>query len=141
MNSNLDFKDRNLEVWSKLIADENEKYKIKENIGAIIDEDENTYFWSQNLSSFSNIDNSNYFKASSHSRDQLDKVDDFDDILRIHLGKEKTKTVLNNFYPFILFRTMLGNKLNPPNSIDMSIAVPKINYPDFIKFKINLKTS
>ena len=141
LNSNLDFKDRNLEVWSKLIADENEKYKIKENIGAIIEEDENTYFWSQNLSSFSNIDNSNYFKASSHSRDQLDKVDDFDDILRIHLGKEKTKTVLNNFYPFILFRTMLGNKLNPPNNIDMSIAVPKINYPDFIKFKINLKTS
>ena len=141
LNSNLDFKDRNLEVWSKIITDGNEKYKIKENIGAIIDEDENTYFWSQNLSSFSNIDNSNYFKDSSESKDKVDKVDDFDYILRIHLGKEKTKTVLNNFYPFILFRTMLGNKLNPPNNIDMSIAVPKINYPDFIKFKINLKTS
>jgi len=36
---------------------------------------------------------------------------------------------------------MLGNKLNPPDSIDISISEPSINYPDFIKFTIKLKTS
>ena len=36
---------------------------------------------------------------------------------------------------------MLGNKLNSPQNIDISVAVPTINYPDFVKFKINLKTS
>ena len=40
------------------------------------------------------------------------KINDFDDVIKIHLGKEKTKTVLNNFYPYILFKTMLGNKLD-----------------------------
>jgi hypothetical protein len=38
-------------------------------------------------------------------------------------------------------KTMLGNTLNPPQDIDIAIAVPTINYPDFIKVKINLKTS
>ena len=72
---------------------------------------------------------------------KTDELNDFNDILRIHLGKEKTKAVLNNFYPYILFKAMLGNKLNPPQNIDISVAVPTINYPDFIKFKINIKTS
>jgi hypothetical protein len=36
---------------------------------------------------------------------------------------------------------MLGNTLNHPKNIDISIAVPSINYPDFMKVKINLKTS
>ena len=66
---------------------------------------------------------------------------DFDDVLRIHLGKEKTKAILNSFYPYILLKTMLGNTLNPPQDIDIAIAVPTINYPDFIKVQINLKTS
>ena len=70
-----------------------------------------------------------------------DEINDFNEILRIHLGKEKADTILNTFYPYILFKTMLGNKLNPPQNIDISIAVPTINYPDFIKFKINLQTS
>ena len=61
--------------------------------------------------------------------------------MQFDLGEEKTKKVLNNFYPYILFKTMLGNKLTPPQNIDISIAVPTINYPDFIKVKINLKTS
>ena len=71
----------------------------------------------------------------------LNEVNEFNDILRIHLGKKKTETVLNNFYPYILFKTMLGNQLNFPNNIDISIGVPSINYPDFIKFKVTLKTS
>ncbi len=141
LSSNLDFKNRDLEVWSKISTGENENNEIRENIEAIIEEDEETYIWSQSISSISNFDNTNYFQNHSDKKQSIDKVNDFDDILRIHLGKEKTKTVLNNFYPYVLFKTMLGNKLNPPQNIDISIAVPTINYPDFIKFKINLKTS
>tara|TARA_Y100001968_G_scaffold143382_1_gene131005 strand:- start:123 stop:1709 length:1587 start_codon:yes stop_codon:yes gene_type:complete len=141
LSSNLDFQDRNLEIWSKISTDGSEKYKIKENIEAIIDEDEKTYFWSQNLSSISNFDNINYLKDHSNREVNFEKIDGFDDILQIRLGEEKSKAVLNNFYPYILLRTMLGNKLTTPKNIDISIAVPKINYPDFIKFKINLKTS
>ena len=68
-------------------------------------------------------------------------MNDFDDILRIHLDKKKTKLILNKFYPYILLKTMLGNKLNSPQTIDISISIPTINYPDFIKFQISLKTS
>jgi len=82
-----------------------------------------------------------YLKNDSNNAQNIDVVNDFNDVLRIHLGEEKTKTVLNNFYPYILFKTMLGNKLTPPQNIDISIAIPTINYPDFIKVKINLKTS
>ena len=80
-------------------------------------------------------------KNYSDNEQKVDEVNDFNDVLRIHLGEEKTKTILNNFYPYILFKTMLGNKLTPPKNIDMSIAVPTINYPDFVKVKINFKTS
>tara|TARA_Y100001968_G_scaffold144826_1_gene132261 strand:- start:52 stop:1533 length:1482 start_codon:yes stop_codon:yes gene_type:complete len=139
--SNLDFKNRQLEIWSKISTDENAKYELKENIEAIIEEDEETYIWSQNLSSISNFDITNYLKNYSENEQKIDKVNDFNDVLKIHLGEEKTKIILNNFYPYILFKTMLGNKLTPPKNIDMSIAVPSINYPDFIKVKINFKTS
>ena len=141
LNSNLDFKNRKLEIWSKISTDENEQYGLKENIEAIIEEDEETYIWSKNFSSISSFDNTNYSKNYSDNKQKIDKVNNFDDVIRIHLGEEKTKTVLNNFYPYILFKTMLGNKLNPPKNIDISISVPTINYPDFIKVKINLKTS
>ena len=66
---------------------------------------------------------------------------DFDDIIRIKLGKQKTEVFLNNFYPYILLRSMLGNQLDFPKNIDISVAIPTINYLDFVKFKINLKTS
>ena len=69
------------------------------------------------------------------------KDDGFDDIIRLHLGKENSEVLLNDFYPYLLLKTMLGNKFNFPENIDMSFAIPTINYPDFIKFKINLKTS
>jgi len=141
LNSNLDFKSRKLEIWSKISTNENNTYELKDNIEAIVEEDEKTYIWSQNLSSISNFDNTNYLKNYSDNEQNTNEFNDFDDVLKIHLGKEKTKTILNNFYPYILFRTMLGNKLNPPKNIDISIAVPTINYPDFIKVKINLKTS
>ncbi len=141
LNSNLDFENKKLEIWSKISTDENKKFELKDNIEAIIEEDEETYIWSQNLSSISNFDNRNYLKSFSDNYQKIDEVNDFNDVLRIHLGKEKTKKVLNNFYPYILFKTMLGNKLTPPQDIDISIAVPTINYSDFIKVKINLKTS
>ena len=141
LSSNLDFKNRKLEVWSKISTDENEKYHIKENIEAIIDEDEKTYIWSQSLSSISNFDKINFLQNYSEIEHDTDKILDFNEILKIHLGEEKTKVFLNNFYPYILFKTMLGNKLAPPQNIDISISVPTINYSDFIKFKINVKTS
>ncbi len=141
LSSNLDFKNRKLEIWSKIITDENEKYELIENIEAITQEDEATYIWSQYLSSISNFENTNYLQNYSDNEQSIDEVNDFNDVLRIHLGEDKTKTVLNNFYPYILFKTMLGNKLTPPQNIDISISVPTINYPDFIKVKINFKTS
>ncbi len=141
LTSNLDYKNRDLEVWSKISTSENGKDEIVENIEAIIEEDKETYIWSQSLSSISNFDSANYLQNYSDDKQSIDKVNDFNDILRLYLGKEKTKTLLNNFYPYILFKTMLGNKLSTPQNIDISIAVPTINYPDFVKFRINLKTS
>jgi len=141
LRSNVDFKNRKLEVWSKISTGETPKYELKENIEAIMEEDEETYIWSQNLSSILNFDTTNYLQNYSFKKDKIDEFNDFDDVLRIHLSEEKTKRILNNFYPYILLKTMLGNKLNPPQNIDMSIAVPAINYPDFIKVKITLKTS
>ncbi|WP_269624142.1 DUF3352 domain-containing protein [Prochlorococcus marinus] len=140
-SSNLDFKNRKLEIWSKISTDENERYALKENIEAIVEEDEETYIWSQNLSSISNFENINYLQYYSANEQKIDEANDFNDVLRIHLGEEKTNTVLNNFYPYILFKTMLGNQLTSPKNIDISIAVPTINYSDFIKVEINLKTS
>ena len=64
-------------------------------------------------------------------------MNDFDDIVRIHLGNRKTEEFVNSFYPYILLRAMLGNKLDFPQNIDISIATPTINYTDFVKFKIN----
>ena len=141
LNSNLDFKSRKLEIWSKISTNENKIYELKDNIEAIVEEDEETYIWSQNFSSISNFDNTNYIKNYLDNEQKADKLKDFNDILRIHLGEEKTKEILNSFYPYILFKTMLGNTLNHPKNIDISIAVPSINYPDFMKVKINLKTS
>ena len=140
-NSNIDFKNKSLEVWSKLSTRENEKYQLNENIKAIIEENEGRYIWGQKLESIADLDDQEYLDKDYNSENLIDKIDDFDNILQIHLGKKKTKEFLNDFYPYILFKTMLGNKVNPPSSIDISIAIPTVNYPDFIKFEINLKTS
>ena len=137
----LEYKNRKFEIWTKINTDENEKYEIVEKIGAIIEEDKETFTWSKKLSAFFDFDNINHFSNYLDKEQNIEEVDNFNDVLRIHLGKEKTQRFLNNFYPFILFKTMLGNKLNPPKNIDITIAIPSINYPDFIKVKINLKTS
>ena len=65
LNSNLDFKSRKLEIWSKISTNENNTYELKDNIEAIVEEDDKTYIWSQNLSSISNFDNTNYLKNYS----------------------------------------------------------------------------
>ena len=140
-SSNLDFKNSELEIWSKFSTDENEKYELKEKVMAIIKEDKDTYIWSQNLSAISNFDNINYLQNYSDNEQNTDEINNFEEILNIHLGEEKTNIILNNLYPYILLNTLLGNKLTPPKNIDMSILVPKINYSDFIKVKINLKTN
>ena len=138
LKSYLNFKNKNLEVWSKLTTINNEKIELKENIEAIIQENEDKYIWSQDLSSISKFGNKEYIINHINSNDSEDENNYFDDIIRIHLGKKKTEVLLNNFYPYILLRTMLGNQLNFPRNIDISIATPRINYTDFVKFKINL---
>jgi len=140
-SSNIEFNNKNLQVWSKITTNNNEKFELKENIEAIIEENNETYIWSQDLFSISEFNDKKYLPNNLYSEYKIDEVNDFDDILRIHLGKEKTKLILNKFYPYILLRTMLGNKLNSPQAIDISISIPTINYPDFIKFQISLKTS
>ncbi len=137
-NSNLEFKNKILEVWSKITTDTNEDYEIRENIEAITEENKDVYIWSQDLSSISNFDNNKY---SLKNIDSENENNDFNEIIKIHLGKERTEAFLNDFYPYILLRTMLGNKLDFPQNLDISMAIPAINYPDFVKFKINLKTS
>jgi len=141
LDSKLDFKNKNLEVWSKITTTKNEQYEIKEDIEAITEENEDVYTWSQDLSSILTFDNRKYSLNNIDTEYSENNKNDFDDVIRIHLGKEKTEVFLNNFYPYILLRTMLGNKLNSPQNIDLCVAVPTINYPDFVKFKINLKTS
>ncbi len=141
LKSRLELKNRNVEVWSKLSMNNNEKYQIKENIGAILEQYEGTYIWGEDLSAFRMLDNIKYLANYLDFENNTEESNNFDDILRIHLGKETTETALNNFYPYILLKTMLGNSLNSPQNIDISFAVPNINYPDFIKFKVNLKTS
>ncbi len=44
MNSNLDFKSRKLEIWSKISTNENNIYELKDNIEAIVEEDERLTF-------------------------------------------------------------------------------------------------
>ena len=141
MLSNIDFQKRKLEVWSKISTVENQKYEIKENIEAIFIEGDENYIWSKNLAAIKNLENIDYLRKLSDSEKSNYETNDFNDVLRIHLGQEKTKIILNNFYPFMLLKTLLGNKLSFPNNIDISISVPEINYSDFIKFKINVKTS
>ncbi len=138
LNSYLDFKKKNLEVWSKLTTINNEKVELKESVEAIVQENEDIYIWSQDLSSIASFGNKEYIENNINSDGNKDRINDFDDIVRIHLGKRKTEEFLNSFYPYILIRTMLGNKLDFPQNIDISIATPTINYPDFVKFKINL---
>ena len=141
LDSVLDFKNRNFEIWTKINTDESENYEIKENVGAIIEEDKETFTWGQNLSAFFDFDNKNNLSDYLYKEQKREEGDNFNDVIRIHLGKEKTMKFLNNFYPYILFKAMLGNKTNPPQNIDIIVAIPAINYTDFIKVKINLKTS
>tara|TARA_Y100001968_G_scaffold194400_1_gene178324 strand:- start:546 stop:2111 length:1566 start_codon:yes stop_codon:yes gene_type:complete len=141
LNSNIDFENKDLEVWSKISTDINDDYELKRNIEAIFEETEEIYIWSQNLASISNHENKKYLSNIFYSEYEKNEVNDFNEILNIHLMREKTELFLNNFYPYILLKTMLGNKVNFPDSIDISVSAPTINYPDFIKFTINLKTS
>ncbi|WP_413683181.1 DUF3352 domain-containing protein [Prochlorococcus sp. MIT 1011] len=138
ISSNLDFQNKNLEIWSKFTTVENEKVELKESIEAIIQENKDIYLWSQNLSSISNFTKEDYLADNKKNNDREEEINDFNEIIRIHLGKEKTEVFLNNFYPYVLLKTMLGNKLDFPKNIDISVATPTINYPDFVKFKINL---
>ena len=137
-SSNLNFQNKNLEIWSKFTTIENEKVELKESIEAIIQENKDVYLWRQNLSSISNFAKEDYLANNIQNNDSEEEINNFNEIIRIHLGEEKTEVFLNNFYPYILLRTMLGNKLDFPKNIDISVTSPTINYPDFVKFKINL---
>ncbi len=141
LNSKLEFRDKNLEVWSKITTNKNDKYEINENIEAIIEESEDKYIWSKDLSSISNLNKRLYSQNNRDNEYAENENNDFDDIIRIHLGKEKTEMLLKNFYPYTLLRTMLGNQLNFPQRIDITASIPTINYPNYIKFKIKMETS
>ena len=138
LNSYLDFNNKNLDVWSKLTTINNEKIELKESVEAIIEENEDVYIWSQDLSSISNFSNKENLENNINNHGNKDEINDFNDIIKIHLGKGKTKELLNSFYPYQLLRIMLGNKLDFPQNIDISISTPTINFSDFVKFKINL---
>ena len=141
LNSNLEFENKNLEVWSKITTNNNEIYELREKIEAILEETKDVYFWSQELSSILNFENKKILPNNIENEYTENINSDFDDIIKIHLGKKKTEEFLNNFYLYILLNTILGNKLDFPQNIDISVSIPTINYPDFVKFKIDLKTS
>ena len=67
LNSKLELKNKNIDVWSKITTINNEKYEIKENIAAILEDNEDSYTWSQDLSSILNYDNKKYLPNSLDS--------------------------------------------------------------------------
>ena len=141
LNSKLEFKNKNLEVWSKITANKNSGNEIEESIKAIIEENEKNYIWSQDISSILSFDNKKYFSKNLETKHEENENNEFDDIIKIHLGKKETQLFLSNFYPYVLIKAMTGNKLDSPQNIDISVAIPTINYTDFIKFKVILPTS
>ena len=140
LSSNIEFKNKNLEIWSKVTTNENNP-EIKEDIGAVIGEDKDIYIWSNYLSTISNFDNQKYSLDNTDNEYQTVETKDFHEIMNIHLGSEKTAAFLMNFYPYILLKAMLGNKIDFPITSDISVQIPTINFPDFIKIKVNFKTS
>ena len=98
LNSNLDFKNKNLEIWSKITTNNNEKYEIEEDIEAIIEEDEDLYIWSKDLSSISNLDNLRSTAKNVDSEYIVNKNNDFDDVVKIYLGEKDTEALLNDFW-------------------------------------------
>tara|TARA_Y100001968_G_scaffold300487_1_gene311936 strand:- start:589 stop:2151 length:1563 start_codon:yes stop_codon:yes gene_type:complete len=141
LNSSVDFANKNLEIWSKFNTIEKEGLEIKEKVAGILQENEDVYVWGPTLSSISNLNNYKYLEKNIKVEEKELGLNDFKDVIRIHLDKEKTKIFLSSFYPYILFQSMIGNQLNSPQNIDISLAIPSINYPDFVKFKINIKPS
>ena len=67
------------------------EYEIKDNIEAIREENEDLYIWSQNLSSISNFNNKKILINNIDSEHILNENNDFDDIVKIHLGKKNTE--------------------------------------------------
>ena len=70
LNSKLEFRDKDLEVWSKITTNNNDKYEINEDIEAIIEESEDKYIWSKNLSSISNLNNQLYSKDNEYAENE-----------------------------------------------------------------------
>ncbi len=141
LNSTLEFNNKNLEIWSKITTNNNEGYEIKEKIEAIIEDNEDIYIWGQDLPSIANFDNNKYSLNNIDTENAETENNDFEEVIKIHLGEKETELFLNDFYPHILLQSIVGNKLGFPNEIDISVAIPTVNYPDFVKFQINLKTS
>ena len=141
LNHKIELNKKNLEIWSKITTNNVGDPELKENIEAIIEENKKTYIWSKNISSISKFEDENFFPNNADYKEKIDESKDFIDVIQVHLGKVKAKEFLIDFYPYILLNTMLSNKLDFPNNIDISIDSPTINHPDFIKFKINLKKS
>ena len=135
--STLDFENIDLEVWSKLATNtlEKEPY-IERETRALVQENKETYLWLKSLSSMSDNNQKEYFINNLPSEDNNK---DYIDIIRIHLGEEKTKDFLKEFYPFILFKATVGNMIALPKEMDVSITRPNIEDPEFLKSEISFK--
>ena len=138
VKTTINFSDKDIEVWSKLTANLSEKPSIKNNIEVIIEENQDEYIWSKSLIAIINANNENINLNNQKSERKIDQSDNLKEIFKIHLGKQKTNEFFYDFYPYNLFRAMVGKIIDSPQKIDISIAIPKIENPDWLKFKLNL---
>ena len=141
--TNLDFNNKNVEVWSKLTTNSlaTNPY-IEKDIMALIQEDKGRYIWSKSLSSISDNNEKEYFINNLTPEDKSEEEQkDFIDIIKIHLGEEKTNKFLQDFYPYIILRATIGSIIDSPKGMDIAIGIPNIDNPDLLKFEISFKLS
>ncbi len=141
--TNLNFNNKNLEAWSKLITNnlETSPY-IEKDIMALIQEYKGTYLWSKSLSSISENNEKEYFINNLIIDDESEEnKKGFIDIIKLHLGEKQTNNFLQDFYPYTLLRATIGSAIGSPKGIDISIAIPNIENPDLLKFEISFKLS
>ncbi len=142
--TNLDFNNKNIEIWSKLTTNsiDTNPY-IEKDIMALIQEDKGTYIWSKSLASISDTNQKEYFKnnLTLENESEEEEEKDFIDIIKIHLGEDKTNKFLQDFYPYILLRATIGNAISSPKGMDISITIPNFENPDLLKFEISFELS
>ncbi len=143
IKANLEFNHKYLEVWSKLTTSslDNNPY-IGKDIMALIQEYKGSYIWSKSLSSISDNNEKEYFTNNLMLEDESEEAEkDSIDIIKIHLSEDKTHQFLQDFYPYIILRAAIGSILDSPKGMDIAIAIPNIENPNFLRFEISFKLS